>query len=127
MADKDVIVNNKETRAWHAKTTSKIKQMRLMAGAYHELSKEPNNGVLFESALKFMGERIVGKAPGIPAKPFGQFKHDQVKYYKATPLLKKRKFWIFLLGLLYLVIGFVLALMRHKKRLLLTWPKLLKK
>ena len=40
-------------------------------GAYHELTKEPNNHVLFEASLTFMGERLVGKAPGTPAKPFG--------------------------------------------------------
>ena len=92
MADKDIIVNNKESRAWHAKTTSKIKQLRLMAGSYHELSKEPNNEILFEASLKFMGERLTGKAPGTPAQPFGAFKHELVKYYKTVPLIKKRKF-----------------------------------
>ena len=61
MADKDVIVNNKSSKEWHAKTSSKVKQLRLMAGAYHELSKEPNNHVLFEAALKFMGERLTDK------------------------------------------------------------------
>ena len=60
LAEKDVIVNNKRSREWHDKTSSKVKQLRLMAGAYHELSKEPNNHVLFEASLKFMGERLVG-------------------------------------------------------------------
>ena len=67
LAEKDIIVNNKETKKWHANTSSKIKQLRLMAGSFHELSKEPNNAVLFEASLKFMGERLVGKAPGTPA------------------------------------------------------------
>lgn len=67
MGEKDVLVGNKASRAWHSKTASKIKTMRLMAGSYHELSKEPNNNVLFETSLQFMGERLVGKAPGTPA------------------------------------------------------------
>ena len=69
MGEKDIIVNNKATREWHAKTSSKNKQVRLLAGSYHELTKEPNNDVLFESTLKFMGEQLIGKK-GPAAKPF---------------------------------------------------------
>ena len=93
-----------------------------MAGAFHELSKESNNNVLFEASLKFMGERIVGKTPGVPAKPFGEFRANTAKYYKPVPLLKKRKFWIFLLVLLYLVIGIIVARKLRLKRKILTWP-----
>lgn len=32
-----------------------------MAGSYHELTKEPNNQVIFEATLKFMGEQLIGK------------------------------------------------------------------
>lgn len=102
--------------------------MRLFPGSYHELTKEPNNDKLFEATLRFMGERLVGKAPNeAKAAPFGIFVYEAVNYYKPRPLLRRRKFWAFLLGLLYLVTGFVLALSRSKKRLLLTWPQLLKK
>ena len=51
LAEKDVLVGNKDARKWHAKTASKIKTLKLMAGAYHELNKEPNNNVLFEASL----------------------------------------------------------------------------
>lgn len=61
LGDKDTTVNNKKSREWHSKTASKIKGLRLMAGSYHELSKEPNNNVLFEASLKFMGDRLVSK------------------------------------------------------------------
>ena len=63
LGDKDAVVSNKASKEWHAKTSSKVKSMRLMAGAYHELGKEPNNAVLFEASLQFLGDRIVGKAP----------------------------------------------------------------
>ena len=129
LGEKDIFVSNKITREWHAKTSSKIKGIRLMAGAYHELSKEPNNNVLFETSLKFIGERLIGKTSTdsiVPAKPFGIFKHETVRYYKPRPLLKRRKFWAFVLLLAYLAIGAILALSRHKARLLVIWPRLLK-
>jgi hypothetical protein len=34
-------------------TVSKVKEIKLMAGSYHELSKEPNNNTMFETVLKF--------------------------------------------------------------------------
>ena len=124
MADKDVIVNNKSSKEWHAKTSSKVKQLRLMAGAYHELSKEPNNHVLFEAALKFMGERLTDKTTN---QVFGTFDLKKVKYLpKPRPLLKRRKFWFFLLVWAYLAVGFILALIRGKKRMLVAWPRMLK-
>ena len=46
------------------KTSSKIKGLFELPNAYHELTKEPNNGELFETMLKFMGDRLVGKAVG---------------------------------------------------------------
>ena len=80
LGDKDTIVNNRMTMVWHGKTQSKIKGIRRLPGAFHELSKEPNNDKLFESSLKFMGERLIGKAPGAKATPFGTFAHGLVKY-----------------------------------------------
>ncbi len=53
--------------------------MRRLPGAFHELSKEPNNEKFFESCLKFMTERIVGKE-GAAATAFGTFAHGLVKY-----------------------------------------------
>ena len=68
LGEKDEIVNNRVNRVWHSKTQSKEKVIKLMAGAYHELTKEPNNHVLFEAMLKFMSGRIGS------AKAFGEFK-----------------------------------------------------
>lgn len=57
LGEKDSIVDNAGARAWHSKTVSKQKDIKLMAGSFHELSKEPNNGTMFESVLKFMVSR----------------------------------------------------------------------
>jgi alpha-beta hydrolase superfamily lysophospholipase len=54
LGEKDVIVDNLASRDWHSKTASEKKELKLMAGAFHELSKEPNNGTFFESILQFM-------------------------------------------------------------------------
>jgi len=89
-----------------------------MPQAFHELSKEPNNHILFEATLKFMGERVTGKA-GAAAQPFGAFKPDIVKYYSPV---KKRKFWRYLIVLAYLIIGFIFARKFNLKRKILTWP-----
>ena len=62
LGEKDTTVNNKMAKEWHAKTSSKMKGMRLMAGAYHELCKELNNNVLFETSLKFIGDRLAKKS-----------------------------------------------------------------
>ena len=98
-----------------------------MVGAYHELSKEPNNATFFESSLKFMGERLIGKSPGtsIPVKPFGQFKHESIRYYSPRPTFKKKRVWLMILIAAYLLIGLILALIRSKKRLFITWPKMI--
>jgi alpha-beta hydrolase superfamily lysophospholipase len=53
LGEKDMVVDNSAARAWHSKTSSKNKDLKLMPGAYHELSKEPNNSVMFETILKF--------------------------------------------------------------------------
>ena len=42
-----------------------------MANSYHELAKEPNRNVLFETVLKFMAKRISDKER--PGKAFGNF------------------------------------------------------
>ena len=73
LAEKDLIVNNRESKVWRDKSKSKIKKLKLMPGAFHELSKEPNNHFIFEEALRFMGERLVDTSK--PVKPFGEFKH----------------------------------------------------
>ena len=58
LAEKDLVVSNKASRAWNDKTKSKIKTLKLMPGAYHELTKEINNHFIFEASLKFMGDRL---------------------------------------------------------------------
>ena len=123
LGEKDVFVNNVSAKDWHAKTASKIKTLRLMAGAYHELTKEPNNNVLFEASLKFMGDRLVASGTDSATQSFGIFKHESVRYYKPRSLLQRKKFWLYILVVTYFVIGFLLALNRKRKMLLLTWPK----
>ena len=98
-----------------------------MPGSYHCIFKEPNKDIFFESVLSFMGERIDGKVLGKPASPFETFKPNSVQYYKPRPPMKKKKFWIFLAILAYLLIGFIMAKKQGMKRLLLTWPAFLKK
>lgn len=127
LAEKDVIVNNKASRSWYDRAGSKIKKIRLMAGAYHSTFKEPNRDVLFETALTFMGERLDGSVQGKPAKVFGAFKPALVKYYKPRPLMKRKKFWFYLALLAYLVIGLIMVRKRGIKRLLLAWPTSLRK
>jgi len=77
LGEKDVIVNNKASRKWHEMTSSKEKEIKLMAGAYHELSKEPNNHVIFGATLKFMAKHLLKGCT-----PFGKFtgKGNEVRY-----------------------------------------------
>jgi alpha-beta hydrolase superfamily lysophospholipase len=74
LGEKDVIVDNAVSRDWHSKTTSARKELKLMAGSYHELSKEPNNGVFIETILKF----AAASAP----KNFGVLDPKTVKFSK---------------------------------------------
>ena len=115
------------TKQWHSKTSSKNKGMRLMPGAMHETTKEPNNHIAFEAALKFMGDQIIGVKGAPPAKAFGWYNHKLTKYYKNRSILTRKRFWIFLLIVAYFTIGFIIAIIRRKKRMLFTWPKMLKK
>ena len=82
--------------------------MKLMPGAYHELTKETNNHFIFEAALKFMGERLADRQV---TKPFGQFKHQLVKYDKPRQTRKRNK--LILLLVFYLVVGLVIAIIRR--------------
>ena len=93
-----------------------------MPGAYHELSKEPNNHFMFEASLRFMGERLADKEAVSAPKPFGKFMEQIVRYYRHRPLVQRRKFWIFILAILYFIIGFFIARKLRLKRKILTWP-----
>jgi len=118
LGDKDEIVNNSVNRAWHSKTTSTDKVIKLMVGSCHELTKEPNNHVLFEAVLRFMGERVP------KAKPFGEFKGKRdVKAPKNVPWWQSKKLLRAIVA--YLILGVLLALKNGKKRLVLLWPILL--
>ena len=59
LGDKDSTVSTPLAKSWHARTSSKIKTFRLIPNAYHELAKEPNNHIVFEAGLKFMGDRLL--------------------------------------------------------------------
>ena len=128
LAEKDVIVSNKAARAWYGNVGSKIKKVRLMAGSYHCTIKEPNRDVFFEACLSFMGERLDGKVQGSPAEAFGlSVPPLAVNYYKPRPIGKRKKFWLLLLILAYLIVGFILAKKHGMKRLVLAWPSILRK
>ena len=51
LAEKDAYVSNEVSRKWFSRTSSSQKTIKMMAGAYHDVAKEPNNDVLFESML----------------------------------------------------------------------------
>lgn len=53
LGEKDTIVDNKGASDWHDKTQSKVKQVKKMLGAYHELSKETNSKDFFDTIIKF--------------------------------------------------------------------------
>lgn len=120
LAEYEHVVSNKASKAWHSLTKSKVRQMKLMPGAYHELTKEPNNAFIFEAALKFMGERLADRNV---TKPFGEFNHQLVKYYKPRPL--QRRYKLIILAALYLFIGVIIAILRRQKNSILAWPRLL--
>lgn len=120
LGEKDVIVDNAASRAWHAKTSSTVKELKLMAGSFHELSKEPNNGIMFETMLKFMAKRITDGA-----KPFGALDPKTgIRFAKQVAAWKKKKFWV-IISVLYLFIGLLIAIIRRQKNLFLSWPALL--
>jgi len=87
IGEKDAFVCNKSNRAWHLRTSSKLKEIKLMAGSYHELSKEPNNAVMFDSILQFAVK------VGPTAKPFGPYDVNTVKFRSQASVLRKPKFW----------------------------------
>jgi hypothetical protein len=119
LGEKDEIVNNSVNRAWHGKTTSTDKVIKLMVGSCHELTKEPNNHVLFEAVLRFMGERVP------KAKPFGEFKGKRdVKVPKSVAWWKNKRLWRAIV--VYVILGVLIALKNGKKRLVLLWPTLLR-
>lgn len=120
LAEKDYIVNNRASKAWRDKNKSKIKMLKLIPGAYHELAKEPNNDVLFESALNFMGQRLSGSGSE-SAKPFGEFKHSLVKYWQPRPM--KKRFKLLIIVALYVLIGLLFAIVRRRKNMIISWPR----
>ena len=89
-----------------------------MVGAYHELTKELNKHVFFETALKFMAQRLK------EAKQFGAFNIRDVNVQKPTPMYKKKRFWILLI-VVYLFIGLLLSIVRRNKKMFISWPALL--
>ena len=94
-----------------------------MANSYHELAKEPNRNVLFETVLKFMAKRISDKER--PGKAFGNFDpKTEVNVAKQVTFWRKKKFWI-MASILYLFIGMIYAVVRRNKSLFLSWPALL--
>lgn len=111
-----MIVDNQAIRDWHTKTASKVKEQKQMVGAYHELSKEPNNKIFFTVLLQFMKTRGLDKER---TKPFGQLDPKSVKFPVKKDTSKGRKNrWL----LLYFLIGLILTLLKRSKRYFVIWP-----
>ncbi len=97
-----------------------VKEIKLMPGSFHKLSKEPSNGIMFETMLKFMAKRIKDGA-----KPFGALDPKTgIRFAKQVAAWKKKKFWV-IISVLYLFIGLLIAIIRRQKSLFLSWPALL--
>ena len=97
-----------------------MKEVKLLAGSFHELSKEPNNSAMFESVLRFMAKRITDGA-----KPFGPLDPKTgIRFAKQVAAWKKKKFWV-ILSVLFLFVGLLIAIIRRQKNLFLSWPALL--
>lgn len=121
LGDKDIVVSNEGAQKWHSKTSSKVKQLRLLANTFHDLTKEPNNHKVFESILRFLSLRTQSKE--IPV--FGQLNlRTDINFGKIVPFWKKRKFWT-LCAVFYLLIGLVIVVMRKQYKHFLSWPALL--
>lgn len=120
LGEKDLVVDNTASRNWHAATTSTTKEIKLMAGSFHELSKEPNNGTMFETVLKFAVKRA---SEG--AQAFGVLNPKEVNFSKRLlPKAAAGKSKLRLLTILYFLVGLVLAFLRKRKSLFLIWPAL---
>lgn len=88
---------------------------------YHELSKEPNSQNFHNAVLQFCEARITAGAKG-----FGAYDKDKTVIHKPEQKAaggaggkKKRAKWILII---YFLIGLILAILKHKKRLFLIWP-----
>lgn len=119
LAEKEVLVSNKASKSWHTATSSKDKQLKLIPNAFHELCKEPNNHLVFESILKFLQHRLKQDP-----KAFGAFNIKEVKEVVMVPAYRKKRFWILLL-ILYICIGLIVKIITKNKRHFLSWPSIL--
>ena len=121
IGDKDTIVDNQKTQEWHDKTKSAVKEFKRIPLMYHELSKEPNAQNFLLAVLKFCEARITASAPA-----FGDYDASKVNIAKqvakgaATTGGKKKRMRLILI--LYFLIGLILAILKHRKRLFLIWP-----
>lgn len=119
LGEKDVIVDNAAARSWNDSTKSSVKQLKLMAGSYHELSKEPNSKDFIECVLTFAAKQAPAGTKGFGDYDFKKVKINQVPS-AGNASAKKRKFR--LLAIIYFIIGLILAILRKSKRMLLIWP-----
>jgi alpha-beta hydrolase superfamily lysophospholipase len=51
LGEKDTVVDNNATRTWHQHTASGFKKVKMLPGALHELTKEPNSHSVIEAIL----------------------------------------------------------------------------
>lgn len=110
------MIDNSAVREWHANTASKIKEQKQMVGAYHELSKEPNNKIFFSSVLQFLKTRGQDVEN---TKAFGALDPKTV-HFPVKKVSSKGKKWRWVL--IYFLIGLLLAILKRSKRYFAFWP-----
>lgn len=121
VGERDTLVDNTASREWHSKTRTPLanKEMRQISSSLHDLHKEPNNALMFEHILKFVSARLTPQS-----KSFGEVVASTIRFAKEVPFWKRKKFWM-LFATLYLFIGLLIAIIRRRKNLFLSWPALL--
>ena len=97
-----------------------MKEIKLIVGAYHELSKELKRVDFVERILQF-----ASKVTPAGCKGFGA-DYDPKKVVIKKPEEKQaasgkkgKKKWLIIL---YFIIGLILAIVKRSKRLFLIWP-----
>ena len=118
-----MLVSNEGAKAWHDKTQSQVKDMKVLSQFYHELCKEPKaDTFMYTPLLEFIAKQLK------TAEKFGALKFTDIVTKTETAKQedrKKKPKWFRLVVLLYLVVGLLFMLLKKQKRLLLTWPKAL--
>eukprot|EP00347_Sterkiella_histriomuscorum_P006574 403352255 len=124
LAEKEFLVNNRDTRKLVVKLGSTDKEIHEFKDAYHELQKEPIKDEVHTKVLQFAA-KILGNERVV--KKFGVINLKSIRYgpmKKQTPhplTILKRKLKILII---YLIIGYILSrgYLKGKALATLIWP-----